>query len=103
MRTYYKTLFILSCLCWFGCKKFLDEKPDKSLVVPSSLTDLQAMLDNHSLMNASSSFALEIGSDDYYLKLADWQARNITERNSYIWAAESFNESVTPWAGSYAI
>lgn len=96
------TIFLVGILNT-ACKKFLEEKPDRSLVIPTSIKDLQAMLDNTSIFNANYSWAAEIGSDDYYLTTADWQARTPSERNAYIWSAESFNDATVTWALPYTI
>jgi len=96
-------IIILACTSLISCTKFLDEKPDKSLVVPSSITDLQAILDNHILISSVSPFALEIGADDFYLTTADWLARNIWERNAYIWAPGCLDENVASWGNPYAV
>jgi len=97
-------IFLLIAIAAFNsCKKYLDEKPDKSLVVPSTLKDLQAMLDNNSILNINYSYAAEIGSDDYYLPTADWQARTPSERNAHIWSPESFNDNSSTWSSPYTV
>eukprot|EP01132_Coremiostelium_polycephalum_P018522 gene18522-22078_t len=45
--------------CCTGCKKFLEEKSDKKLVVPSTMNALQALLDNYNFMNTKFSAAGE--------------------------------------------
>ncbi len=43
-------LGILS-LSLISCNKYLDEKPLKSLATPNSIEDLQALLEDNSIMN----------------------------------------------------
>ncbi|MEJ7780662.1 MAG: RagB/SusD family nutrient uptake outer membrane protein [Daejeonella sp.] len=57
-----------------GCEKFLDAKPDHKLAVPETLTDLQALLDNYSVLNTSESSSGEVSGDDYYLTPDVWAA-----------------------------
>lgn len=95
------------CICvllFCGCKKFLSEKPDRSLVVPRSVQDLQAVLDNTNIFNVNYPYALDIGVDDYYINTADWQTRPSSEKNGYIWEADVFNDNPNnPWSLPYTI
>lgn len=51
-----------------GCKKFLDEKSNKSFIVPSSVSDLQALLDENQRMNTRASSLGEVSADNYFTK-----------------------------------
>lgn len=66
---------------------WLNVKSDKQLVVPTSLKDLQALLDNTSEMNFSTTPSLgEVSTTDYYLMDEDWNALASEEqRNAYKW------------------
>jgi hypothetical protein len=57
-----------------GCKKFLNEKPDARLDVPSSLTDFQALIDYYPAISNSEPCSGEMSGDNYYLFDADYQA-----------------------------
>lgn len=50
-----------------GCKKFLDEKRNKSSVIPAKLADCQALLDYYQYMNVRDAASGEISADDYYM------------------------------------
>lgn len=77
-------LFFLSGL-FVSCDKFLDEKPNKKDVVPSTLEDLQALLDYYNTIR-NDPFSGEIASDDYYLTDADWSGLSYEEyRRGYVW------------------
>src|SRR6478672_7153600 len=95
---------LAAMLALYSCKKFLDEKPDKKLVVPSTLADLQAVLDNTNTFNAAYPFSPELSADNYYITTQEWQARSTTERNLYIWDADVFNETDrNDWSSPYTI
>lgn len=87
--------YILLCLCIssiaLSCKKFLDEKQDRKLVVPSTLKDLQSLLDDYLRVNQYSSGMAEASSDDSYLPLATYQSIPETERRLYTWQKTNVN------------
>lgn len=65
---------ILLVICGFGCRKsdFLNTRPDPSLVVPSTLADYQAILDNDFSMNGEAGYGVvpalgESGADNYFV------------------------------------
>lgn len=94
---------VLCCLILeTSCKKYLDQKPLKASVVPSTLSDLQALLDNDNIMNAQSTPPLlEVVADNYYLRTEDWQGFSLDEQTNYIWApsAEEINSWRQPYTG----
>ena len=68
-----------------GCaKSFLDEKPDKALVVPTSLEDMRALLDNNAVMNVTSYYTIMSGDE----LVSSNKALTGSFLNSYIWADE---------------
>ncbi len=76
--------------CCTGCKKFLEEKSDKKLVVPSTMNALQALLDNYNFMNTKFSAAGETSADDYYLTGADYTALpSIFNKRMYTWEKDN--------------
>lgn len=79
--------FILLC----SCESYLDVKPDKALVVPTTLEDFQALLDNDRQM-LNQDLALQfMGADNHYLPDGTWRSLfNNVERNAYIWAPDIF-------------
>lgn len=90
-----KYLLILSIATFLflsSCKKYLDAKTNKQLVIPSSLDDAQALLDFYDAMN---SFYPSLGNesdDDFYLLTSYFNSLNVTQRNHYIWAKEATDE-----------
>lgn len=103
----HKIIFPLSILIVFlfiSCKKYLDRKPDKALVVPSSVNDLQALLDHADLMNGQYAVSFdECSADDYYLPIDVYNERDQENRNTYIWQNTSYNNYPNDWSYIYNI
>lgn len=80
-----------------GCKKqneWLDAKNNKSSVVPETIKDFQAILDNTNTFNNPYSTAGLVGADNYYLtdvkfNASDEEPRNLYSWNKKIWRTES--------------
>ena len=84
-RGYWVLLLALAFLPG-GCKKdWLDAKTNKNLVVPASLSDFQALLDNTDIMNAYSCGIGEIGSDGHTVMPSRWLRESGQEYNAYTW------------------
>ncbi|SDD70436.1 RagB/SusD family nutrient uptake outer membrane protein [Pedobacter soli] len=76
--------FTMSC-----GKSFLDKKPDSALVIPQSLDDFQALLDNYRyfVQNVSPSLN-QTAADDLLISDAGLKALQAHERDSYIWSKD---------------
>jgi hypothetical protein len=75
------SLNLLVCLAialLAGCQKFLDQKPDTKLAVPTTLTDFQALLDNYNVINNNDTEAGEISADNTGISTDDY-------KRTYIW------------------
>lgn len=83
-----------------SCNKYLDKKPQQNIAVPSSLADLQALLDNQS-MNSTSPGYLEFIADNYYLSSSSWASAVNEDRNNYVWANEALTPDFSTWTPSY--
>lgn len=100
----YLLIILLGPVFFFapGCKKYLDFKADKNLVVISSLDDMQALFDDFSTITQGDPGSGEISSDDYYLTSEDWSALNETFRRMYIWEKDFlFPASYNEWLNTY--
>ncbi len=85
-----------------GCKKYLEAKPSINLAVPSSLTDLQALMDYYPKMNNVDPASPEISSDDYYLTDADWLALPDNYKRMYTWEKDNlFTPGLNEWYQLY--
>jgi starch-binding outer membrane protein, SusD/RagB family len=111
MRSYkyfifYKWVFLmLSVCCIVSCKKsWLDEKQNRSDVVPTTLKDLQAVLDGHNTMNDVYPALALVGADNFYLTDAKISSATVAERNAYLWAPDIFaGSSSTDWNFGYKV
>lgn len=95
---------MIAALLAGGCKKYLDEKPDKKLAVPGTAEDLQVLLNNTGTLNICYPGAGQLASDDIYISTDSWKSLYyLTERNSYVWAADVFNDiEQNDWSLPYA-
>ncbi|MGN7986124.1 RagB/SusD family nutrient uptake outer membrane protein [Pedobacter sp. 22226] len=101
-------LNILCCTALLGCmvsackKGYLDEKPSKSLTVPTTAADMQALLDNSDIMNSSPGLP-QLASDDFLLSDAALASLGTTdERNAYLWKKEVFSSPANAeWRGGW--
>src|SRR5688572_14336475 len=93
----------LLLLLFSSCKKFLDEKPDKSLSTPSTIADLAGLMEspNTFISDVYAGFGQE-SCDDYYLTYATWSTlSNPSKKNNYTWTADDlFHNS---WNSVYTV
>lgn len=84
-----------------GCQdSFLDAKPDKALVVPTTLADYQAVLDNFDSM--SSPGLNLIAGDELGASPQQFQSWQYFERQAYLWGEDLYSgESATDWDVPY--
>ena len=87
---HYTSILLVCLLVLAACNEdFLETKPDKKLVVPSTLEDLQALIDYYNVHNANLPGMGELSSDDYYILYDRWNALSAAyQKNAYIWAKE---------------
>ncbi len=106
---YFKKVIIILLACLgllFSCNKnsFLNKKPSSDLVVPSTLNDFQALLDNDVVIQETPELG-EVSADDIYLSSSAWTGPYITakEQNAYIWSANIYNGQggVEDWDDPY--
>jgi hypothetical protein len=87
-------LILLSTALFISCNKqndWLSVKTNKTDLIPSKLSDYQALLDASDIyMNIDYPFLGQQGSDDYWSTYANWQSTTTFQRNAYIWAADIF-------------
>jgi tetratricopeptide (TPR) repeat protein len=93
----YRILILVVCLS--SCKKFLDEKANKTWKVPSTLEDYSAILDNVNNLNTLNiiPFFTQASCDDYYFDYNDWRALPEQQRNLYFWNQQEGED----WFTSY--
>lgn len=85
-----------------GCgKNFLDKKPNKALLVPTTLNDFQALLDNNTVFNVSPS--LNIIAGDEYTVTNNGTGLNAMQGNAYYWADDIYQAitAISDWDTPY--
>lgn len=102
MKFRYELLLVL-VLCACG-EEFLDVKRNARQVVPKTIVDYQALLDEPNIMNSQPSVTLGIiGSDEYYLLNGRLSTlRSPYQRNGYIWADNVYEEQEDVFDWNYA-
>jgi starch-binding outer membrane protein, SusD/RagB family len=105
MRNYKLWLLALTGMIMVSCKKdWTEARSNKALVVPQTVKDFQAMLDNFTIMCENHPYIVQAGSDDYFLPYNIWQAWSEMYRNAYIWAPDIYGAIPTDnvnWNFSY--
>jgi len=102
-----KTIKILMLLCaactLFGCKDYLDAKPNKKLATLDNLPAMQALLDDHQRLIFQGVNGGEASTDDYYALDADlatfeeqFDVRKYGWERSYI-----YDRSNNDWGYAY--
>ena len=101
MKYIYPVLAMALSLFLFSCKKYLDKKPDQELVIPSTLFDLQALLDNHSNMITKGVSWGEASADNYYISDVVYQTSITESQELYTWQLKKYNRYPNDWANLY--
>lgn len=85
-----------------SCKKdFLNKKPDNALLVPSTLSDFQTLLDNRLIMNVAPFLNL-LSSGDWFTTDAALTSTTYYIQTSYIWAKDIYQgNTVSDWSVPY--
>ncbi|MDN5479652.1 MAG: RagB/SusD family nutrient uptake outer membrane protein [Chryseobacterium sp.] len=106
---YKPIIYILIFSLFSSCKKeWLDEKPSKSLVVPESIANFQALLDNEGKMNGFGGGSMpvmgELTTDDYEM-LDNTYTTTVSaiERNCYTFKQDIYEGSsgISDWNSPY--
>jgi len=85
----------------FSCKKYLEEKSNKKLVVVSKLEDLQALLDDAVTMNnLTTPSYMEGTADDYFLPPAAYSSNVTAYQQLYRWERYPYRYS-NDWNKAY--
>lgn len=99
-----KKFYIIICLLLLcAChEEWLDVRQNKVQVVPQTLDDLQALLDNSSVMNLNDGYLGELSTTDLVLNVDWWQKAILVNRNAYLWKPDVYEgEEVLDWNNGY--
>lgn len=86
-----------------SCKEtFLEEKPNKAILVPTTIQDAQALMDNTAVMNQVPLLG-ELSADNYY-SIDNTLTGSMLIKNFYTWEKELFNgvSGLNDWNISYS-
>lgn len=89
--------------CLQGCGEFLDQKPNQSFVLPKSLGDFQALLDNTAQVFNYSPGGTVFASDELKITPQGFASMFIVGREFYSWDPEALTgtESIGDWTVPY--
>lgn len=90
---YLKIIIFLYTVTSVACSSFLDEKPDISLQEPSTLDDLEALLNHENTLNGYLPSIGEIASDYYYLDDQAYASRLENARLYYVWDPDALTDN----------
>ena len=94
------SLLLIALILFSGCKKYLDIKSDSSLVIPSTLTDLQSLLDDATTMNYNTAAYGNASSDEYFLEDRSYLSKNAFNQHVYRWMPYEYRY-VNDWSLAY--
>lgn len=94
-------VYLLLIILFSSCKKFLEERPNKQLVVPSTVKDAQALLDYYTVMNTWYPPTGAMSDDDYYLADTYYNSATTLNQNIYTWAKDIHNDN--DWNFMYSV
>jgi hypothetical protein len=87
-------IFLLS-LPAIGCKKQLDTKPNSKVLVPTTPTELQGLLDNPEVFSYGLTLGL-LSADEFNFSATYYSALPKTMQNVYTWQDYPFDSTETP-------
>src|SRR5689334_15506752 len=105
MFNYKIVLFVFASIILVSCKKtWMEKKPNKSVDVPTSVKDFQALLDMSSYMNDYHPVLGETSADNYYVSKTMWDALLPFDQSVYVWDNDIYNSLSTDqgnWGNPY--
>ncbi|PRD56705.1 RagB/SusD family nutrient uptake outer membrane protein [Sphingobacterium gobiense] len=79
-----------------GCNKFLEEKSDKSLAIPTTADDFKALLNDWGYVNSDFASMGEACSDDFYLTDEDYSSLYYeSDKRLYSWMPDYVTRSLS--------
>ncbi|WPR76031.1 RagB/SusD family nutrient uptake outer membrane protein [Algoriphagus sp. NG3] len=103
MKNKTNTLILILSFCGiFSCNGFLDEKPDKSILVPQTASEFEALIDNFDRINSTPVLPF-IYADDYWTTPSNWNNFAPWVQNAYKWSNDPYlpNESTLDFSILY--
>lgn len=78
-----------------ACSGFLDEKPNKNILVPESVSEYEALIDNYDQINLTPVLPF-VYADDYYTLASNWQRFMPWQQNAYLWSDDPYLPDESP-------
>lgn len=107
MKIFNRSIALIILLTASSCKKideYLSKKTIGTDVVPSTLSDFRAILDNYNFMNIRFMNIGMAGTDNIYLPDANLTSQNQQVRNVYLWEKDIFvGTASADWNNTYQI
>jgi len=108
----YLSIFLLFTASLISCRKssFLDVKSNNALTVPTTIADMQALLDDDLYMNGSpfnsasgpTPFLGEAGSDNIDINYSDYINAPFIDQNVFIWGQTVYSTNgINSWGAPY--
>lgn len=100
-----RLFYLLIVILLSGCTEKLDVRPDESKLVPQSIADFQALLDDPELVNRCIPSYGEAGADNYYITDMRYNALpTYGLQEGYIWGNRVFGigDFTADWSDSYS-
>lgn len=97
------TYLLFFVVCGACSDEFLELKPNKSLVVPTTYSDLEALLNHTGVMNTAPAIGI-LGGDDFFTTDIGWSEwTNPIERYGYTWEADVYQgqQTCSDWNAPY--
>ncbi|WP_127124718.1 RagB/SusD family nutrient uptake outer membrane protein [Pseudoflavitalea rhizosphaerae] len=91
-----RILIVVMIVFTCGCKKidnWLDVKNNKSNVMPATLSDYQAILDNTTTLNSNYPVFGQVASDNFYIPDQNIGSLNQDERNLYLFSLTAYQHN----------
>ena len=85
-----KYISVLGLVALLSCDGFLDQKPQKSLLVPSTVEDVRALLDNYNFLMLTPLITWMM-SDEWNTSDIDFETFPTWQQNAYTWQKEIFD------------
>ena len=96
--------FVIYAISFCSCKKYLDAKPDKSLQIPSTVADLQALLNYSYYLNDGNGVSFgECSADDYYMQDDSYNQLDQQNRDTYTWNNKNYSTFPNDWSHVYNV
>ncbi len=104
MRTthYYLLAVCFLVLLSVGCKKYLEKKSSTGITIPTTLYDLQALMDNSNDMNRQRTPTFgEASADEYFLLQSDYDGQTERDQDVYKWVPYDNYRWPNDWSYNY--